>query len=65
MRVEAGDAVHASCRREREDVRWIERPQAGQIEYRTEVDEERIVNLPREHFDAVRQRVDGGARRAS
>ena len=64
MRVVAGDAVDAGPCREREDVRRIEGPQAGQIEYRTEIHEERIVNLAREHFDSVRQRVDGRARRA-
>ena len=53
------DAVDARARWQRDHVRRVEGAQPEQIETDPEIDEERIVALPGEHFRAVRQGVDG------
>ena len=60
VRVEAADAVHPVLRAERDDVSGVERPQAGEVEHRAEIDEERIVALAGERLDAAGQLLNRG-----
>ena len=61
VRVVAADAIDALLRWQRERVRRVERPQAGEVEDRAEVDEERVVDLAGIDLPAARQAPDGGA----
>ena len=61
MRVVAADAVDPVVRGERDDVCGVERPQAGQVEDRAEIDVEGIVTLAYEGLDPAGQLLDGGA----